>query len=169
MKKSLISFVLILTIIAAFSCSAFAYSPVTRVDGQIWETEPNDYPEDATIIYQQGSTVYPTYGSIRYVYDGDYYLYQCNTTKTRTLRVGRSAGLVKVPDAGLYVGCYDLTTGESICEEHVLVSKGATVTFQSVAGHEYIIYVALEGPVDAIQEDLDITGGQGFRYLVSLP
>ncbi|AEY65550.1 hypothetical protein Clo1100_1308 [Clostridium sp. BNL1100] len=42
MKKSLISFVLILTIISVFSCSAFAYSPVTKINGQIWETEPND-------------------------------------------------------------------------------------------------------------------------------
>ncbi|AEY65551.1 hypothetical protein [Clostridium sp. BNL1100] len=100
------------------------------------------------------------------VYDGDYYLYQCNITKTKTLRVGRSAGLAHVPDAGLFVACYDLTADKNVFEQHVLVSKGATVAFQTVAGHEYTIYVALEGPVDAMQQDLD---GQDFRYLVALP
>ncbi len=165
MKKRVISFVLILTIIAAFSSSTFAYSPVTRVNGQIWETEPNDYEEDATIILQQGTTIYPTYGALNYAGDGDHYLFQSKTTQTKKLRVGRSGGLVDVPDAYFFVGFHDLTTGEPIFTKRVLVSKGLTEPLQLIAGHDYIIYVTVEGNDDEIQESLD---NRPFRYLLAL-
>jgi hypothetical protein len=170
MKKIAVTLILIFTIITTQSISAFAYSPATR-NGQIWETESNDYLEDATIFYEQASTIYPINGGIRYIEDQDYFVYQCKVTKTRNLRLGYSSNL-NVSGATAFFYVLDLTDDNLIFAQSVPTVNGVNVRLNAIKGHEYIISVSLEGPVDEIQDRLDFLGSQnndiGWRYVLSM-
>lgn len=173
MKKSLVSIILILTILATSSTSVFAYTPAIRTsNGQTLEAEPNDYEEDATILWRSTSGTYLCLGSIRYIEDNDNFVYQCTKTQTRTLKLQNNSAL-RVPDADTYLSILDVTNSNVVVEQHVVfdgVGIATQVPFQAIAGHDYIITVILEGPVDAIQARLDylasINGDQGHVYVV---
>ncbi|WP_024833872.1 hypothetical protein [Ruminiclostridium josui] len=173
MKKGLVFLILIVTILATFSTSVFAYTPAIRTsDGQTLEAEPNDYDEDATILWRTSTGPYLCLGTIRYIEDTDNYVFQSPTTQTRTLKLQNNSSL-RVTDAYTYLSIYDITANNVVSEQHVEYTGGgeaALVPFQAIAGHDYIITVALEGPVNAIQARLDylatINGGKGYTYVV---
>ncbi len=176
MKKILISFVLIFTIIATFSSSVFAYYPATRTNnGFILETEPNDYPEDATMLWKTSTGIYSCTGGIPYIEDTDSYVYQCDTTRARTLSVYSSTPL-RDTDAELYVCLIDLATDQILYEGSVPASGPLSAnikTFTAIAGHDYFINIGLQGSYDAIQEKLDYyvehtTRNQGYTYTVRI-
>lgn len=174
MKKVLCTLILVLTIVTTLSNSVLAYTPATRTNnGFILESEPNDYPEDATILWKTSTGIYTCTGGIPYIEDTDSYVYQCETTRTRTLSVYSSTPL-RDTDAELYVCLVDLATDQVLYEGSVPASGPISAnikTFTAIAGHDYLVNIGLQGSTDAIQAKLDYyvehtTRNQGYTYTV---
>lgn len=174
MKKGLVSLFLILTMVVTFSSSVFAaYTPAIRTsNGQTLEAEPNDYEEDATILWKSSTGTYLCLGTIRYIEDQDNYVFQSDKTQTRTLKLQNNSAL-RGSGGDTFLAIVDVTANNLVFAQSVVfdgVGTAIEVPFQAIAGHDYIISVNLEGPVDAIQARLDylatINGGKGHVYVV---